>query len=389
MRPVRSSGSNDLSTSRREFLCRAAGMGLLTATRAISPLGAQAFAKLPAHRRKTVVVTFGGGARDQETFDLEGQENIPHLLKEMLPQATFYSQVVNKGILGHYVATASLVTGTYERFDNFADAAPEHPTIFEYVRRQLRRPPEDAWVIAPSNGFSRIGQSTHMSFQNGLGYGAGVILPKQMLQVLPASHTTGLAHLLQDNYENAFELPHSRFDPVRLNTIETVLKLSLADFAIHASTLESPDELSVFLARRLMRETSPSLIWITLHDMDVAHAGAFSLYIDAIQRTDRLCSEIWQAIEAEPEYKNQTNLFVIPDFGRDSDTDPGGNGFQHHRTGSATARTTWMLAMGPGVHQGKIVDRPVESIDLAPTIATLFSCEASLAAGKPIQEFTL
>ena len=61
--------------------------------------------------QKTVVVTFGGGARDEETFAPEGQENIPHLMKELIPQATFFTQVVNRGILGHYVATASLATG--------------------------------------------------------------------------------------------------------------------------------------------------------------------------------------------------------------------------------------------------------------------------------------
>jgi hypothetical protein len=73
--------------------------------------------------QKTVVVTFGGGARDEETFAPEGQENIPHLMKELIPQATFFTQVVNRGILGHYVATASLATGIYERFNNFADVA--------------------------------------------------------------------------------------------------------------------------------------------------------------------------------------------------------------------------------------------------------------------------
>ena len=64
--------------------------------------------------RKAVVVTFGGGARDDETFMPDGQENIPHLLNELLPQGTFFTQVVNSGILGHYVATASIVTGVYE-----------------------------------------------------------------------------------------------------------------------------------------------------------------------------------------------------------------------------------------------------------------------------------
>ena len=129
--------------------------------------------------RKAVVVTFGGGARDEETFMPEGQENIPHLLTELIPRATFFSQVVNRGILGHYVATASLATGVYETFNNFAAVPPDHPTVFEYFRRDLKRPASDAWVVAPSNGFNRIGESGHRSY--GRGSGAGVILPKRLV----------------------------------------------------------------------------------------------------------------------------------------------------------------------------------------------------------------
>ena len=110
-----------------------------------------------ARRPKVVVVTFGGGARDEETFAPEGQENIPHMLGELIPQGTFYTQVINHGILGHYVATASLATGAYETLNNFASTAPDNPTVFEYFRRELGRPAEDAWVVAPSNGFNRIG----------------------------------------------------------------------------------------------------------------------------------------------------------------------------------------------------------------------------------------
>ncbi len=126
-----------------------------------------------------MVVTFGGGARDEETFAPQGQENIPHLLGELIPQATFCTQVVNQGILGHYVATASLATGVYETFDNFANVAPSHPTVFEYYRKGLGRPANDTWVIAPSNGFNRIGQSNGSQFAPG--YGAQVILPKHLL----------------------------------------------------------------------------------------------------------------------------------------------------------------------------------------------------------------
>ena len=131
--------------------------------------------------------------------------------------------------------------------------------------------------------------------------------------------------------------------------------------------LSSPDELSVYIARRLMQQESPSLLWITMHDIDIAHAGAYSLYIDGIRRTDRLCAELWKAVQSEPEYAGNTTLFILPDFGRDADEDSGGNGFQHHRTGDAASRTTWMMALGAGVRQGVVYDRPMQSIDLVPT----------------------
>ena len=138
--------------SRREFLRSAAHLTLGSALVHSSPFVFGA--SVP--KRKVVVITFGGGARDQETFAPEGQENIPHLMRELIPQSSFFTQVVNRGILGHYVATASLATGVYETINNFASLPPEYPTVFEYFRKQLRRPSADAWVVAPSNGFSLI-----------------------------------------------------------------------------------------------------------------------------------------------------------------------------------------------------------------------------------------
>ncbi len=338
-----------------------------------------------ARSKKAVVVTFGGGARDEETFMPEGQQNIPHLLNELIPQATFFSQVVNRGILGHYVATASLATGVYETFNNFAAVAPENPTIFEYFRKNLKRPATDAWVVAPSNGFNRIGESGHRSYGHGLG--AGVILPKRLLAAaLSSGGRAEYEHLLRDNYETPLYAPELAGSEIELNQMAELLKLSVADFSAHARSLASPDELSVYIARRLMRELAPSLLWITLHDIDIAHSGAYSLYIDAIRRSDRLCAEIWSAIQNEPEYAGKTTMFILPDFGRDSDMDAGGNGFQHHRTGDPLSRTTWMMAMGPAIRENIVVDRALESTDLVPTLGSLFGFSPGLAQGKPVTE---
>jgi len=366
-----------VSCSRRNFL------RTVTGASAASLLPRCLSAAVPG--RKVIVVTFGGGARDEETFMPEGQENIPHLLNELIPRATFFSQVVNRGILGHYVATASLATGVYETFNNFAAVPPDHPTIFEYFRKGLHRPATDAWVVAPSNGFNRIGESGNRLY--GHGSGAGVILPKRLLAAaLSSGSNESYEHLLRDNYETPMYAPQLGGGEFELQQMAEVLRLSVSDFVAHARTLASPDELSVYIARHIMHQLAPSLLWITLHDIDVAHSGAYSLYVDAIQRTDRLCGEIWRAAQSEPEYTGKTAMFILPDFGRDSDGDPGGNGFQHHRTGDALSRTTWMMAMGPGIRENVVVERPMEPTDLAPTLGARLGFDTPLAQGKPAPE---
>src|SRR5258706_1837210 len=372
--------SQNLAWNRREFLRTAAGV---TLGASISPAGSVFRASAFPKDKKVVVITFGGGARDQETFAPEGQENIPHLMRELIPQASFFTQVVNKGILGHYVATASLATGVYETFNNFAATPPESPTVFEYFRKDLKRPASDAWVVAPSNGFNRIGESSHRLY--GPGLRPRVILPKHLLTAA-TSGEKDYEHLLRDNYETPLYAPELSGNNFEMQQLAELLKLSMGEFKNHALTLSSPDELSIYIARQLMRQVAPSMLWITLHDIDIAHAGAYSLYVDGIRRTDRLCAEIWKAIESEPEYAGKTSLFILPDFGRDSDEDSGGNGFQHHRTGDALSRTTWMMALGPGIRQNVVYDRAMQSTDLVPTIGAKMGFSPILCQGQPIQE---
>lgn len=372
-----------VSCNRRDFLRVVTGATAAGTLLGLSP--EKVFASPRPLKGKVVVVTFGGGCRDEETFMPGGQQNIPHLLKELIPQSTFFTRVVNRGILGHYVATASLATGVYETFDNFAAVPPDHPTVFEYFRKDLKRPFYDAWVVAPANGFARIGGSDARSF--GPEYAANVILPKRLLkEALSKTKDARYTHLLVDNYETPFFAPVVKGNNMDLERFSKLLKLSVEDFVAHAMTLSSADELSVYIARQLMRQYAPSLLWITLHDMDVAHAGSYSLYIDGIQRTDRLCGQIWQDIQSQPEYAGKTTMFVLPDFGRDSDMDSGGNGFQHHRTGDALSRTTWLMVMGPGIRQNTVVDRAVQPVDLTPTLGALLGFTPTMGSGQPLRE---
>jgi len=379
--PARHEVARYLGLTRREFLRTTAGLALGSALTSASPF---VYGEAAAKKRKIIVITFGGGARDQETFAPDGQQNIPHMLQELAPQSSFFTQVMNQGILGHYVATASLATGVYETLNNFSAAPPEHPTVFEYFRKDLNRPSSSTWVIAPSNGFNRIGESDYRSY--GPGFGAKVILPKHLLSAATSGATADYNHLLHDNYETPLYAPQIGGGEVELQQMENILKLSVDDFMAHARTVSSPDELSVYVAKRLMQQESPNLLWITMHDIDIAHSGAYSLYVEAIRRTDRLCAELWKVVQAEPEYAGNTTMFILPDFGRDADEDAGGNGFQHHRTGDPASRTTWMMSLGAGVRPGMVYDRPLQSIDLVPTLGALMGFSPKLSQGTPIHE---
>jgi hypothetical protein len=377
-----------LGLSRRDFLREAIGAAAATKLFGARPLNALAAASSAG--QKAVVITFGGGARDDETFSLEGQQNIPNLLRTLAPQSCFFTTVMNRGILGHHVATASIATGTYETFDNFVAQAPAHPTIFEYFRKGLRRPKEDTWAIAPSNLFAHMGASRDRRY--GPSAGAELILPKQLLAAalggVDVPQLDIYPDLLRDNYEMPSNATSQIVTPDQadLDRIVRRLKLDPAELRSRAATLVSPDALSVYMTRHVMREFAPSLLFLTLHDIDVAHSGAYSLYLEGIRNTDRHCADIWEEIQSNPEYKDRTTLFILPDFGRDGDDDAGGNGFQHHRTGSPLARTTWMMVLGPGIRQNTIVHRTIESIDLVPAIARRLRFDAPYAQGRQIVE---
>jgi hypothetical protein len=50
------------------------------------------------------------------------------------------------------------------------------------------------------------------------------------------------------------------------------------------------------------------------------------------------------------------------------------------------SRTTWMMALGPGIRHNVVVDRQIDSTDLVPTLGALLGFDARYSHGKPIQE---
>jgi arylsulfatase A-like enzyme len=133
-----------------------------------------------------------------------------------------------------------------------------------------------------------------------------------------------------------------------------------------------------------MREFGPRLLLVNFWDMDVAHWGSYSLYLQAITRTDRLVGMLWEEIQSNGRYKNNTVMLVLPELGRDGDMNTA-NGFLNHRSGDASCRNMWLLALGAGVPKTEI-ERPVYHVDVCSTAAELLGVKTPEIGGKPIRE---
>jgi subtilisin-like proprotein convertase family protein len=70
-------------------------------------------------------------------------------------------------------------------------------------------------------------------------------------------------------------------------------------------------------AQVALTQDEPTLLTLYLSDVDAAgHSGNFDAYIDAVERADQIVGELWAFLQADPEYAGRTTLIVSNDHGR-------------------------------------------------------------------------
>jgi hypothetical protein len=345
-----------------------------------------------------VVVVIFGGVRRAETFSPEGLENIPHLSRDLLPQALFYPDARNEGVTAHFNAISSILTGNWQRVDDWGKLAPTTPTLFEHFRKRLGAAQSDTWVVASNKALtSLIGASSAADY--GPVYGANVVFPKQLMvaavaNALRAGRSRNLADrakieaelesmLEAGNYEGlgwtVFD-GADRLDPRVRDTIEE----AITSF-VRGGGPTSGDELTFLVSREVMRKFSPRLLVVVFSDVEVAHFGSYALHVAGIRTGDRLAYQLWQEIEANSEYKGKTTMVILPEFGRDPDGSTT-NGFFNHRGDTESTRSTWMMALGAAVDKPQLIERPIRHVDLCTTLAGLLGCPPMESQGVRLTE---
>lgn len=343
---------------------------------------------LPKKTKRVVLVVFGGGVRTRETLL---SDNTPNM-RRIAEQGVVYPHTVVRNN-GHYGAAVSIFSGSFEVFGIRENARPDTPTLFEIIRKQAGLSASDVWLSTAGSD-----QETNYAYSTATGYGSkyganliggeGIFNAefKQLVvgegglrSVDPAAETvlTGMRGAV-DTPMPVLGSEGLGNDPAVATRIEQYILEELRGTASSITGLGANDAKAMHVARNLTGIFRPKLMSVTLRAPDVAH-GSFNDYVTVIRRNDEELGKLFDTITGDPELAETTALFVLPEFGRDRDFNAR-RGLDHGDT-SKELNEVATVAWGPDFKSGKTEDREVRSIDVAPTIASLFGAKMGPRTG--------
>ena len=302
---------------------------------------------------------------------------------------------------GHLQGHGCLLSGFYNRLENRADAHLPVPTIFEIHRQKASAPATDAWYVSQVGGFYRA----LISSENAA-YGpryAGIYLqppgamsplmpiitsgkksldlvPGVQLPTIPSNAAEDMAAAKLTKILDGNSPDYDRTDPIVHLSAEDNARIQGHLSEIYSDgTFQSyfpdsfgigmrktdggidstPDGLTVYHAERVLSKFKPSVMAITLLDVDTCHAD-FNGYLRNQQIADACVNHLWNFIQADPELAATTTMIVLPEHGRHlffngNNQDSLGRSGIDHGQGDDGDRNVWMLALGPDIKPNTVI----------------------------------
>lgn len=268
---------------------------------------------------QNVVLVVIDGARYTETFGDESHEFVPKMA-ELATEGSYINTFYNDGDTWTAHAIPALWCGTWAGV-NYTTEGTQYtimPSIFEYYRKQKNAPNTDA-----------IYELTYVS--------------SLWLQSYHSEYG--------ENYWPKTVSQGSTDNDVLVNTIND------------------------------METYHPKLTWMYLPNVDhQGHSGIWDNYVNAIKNADQIVYDLWNFIQTNNYYKDNTIMLVTNDHGRHT-TD-----FSSHGDNCDGCRHIMFLAIGPNIKQNYVSNTNRTTPDFAVTAAYILGVNPEYATGNPITE---
>ncbi len=105
------------------------------------------------------------------------------------------------------------------------------------------------------------------------------------------------------------------------------------------------DAFTFYLAMEYLDRERPKVLFISLDETDEhTHKGRYDEYLKSANRADIKIAKLWNWIQSQPDYKDQTTLLITTDHGRGKGAK---NGWKNHGRLALGSSQMWLAAIGP------------------------------------------
>jgi len=158
------------------------------------------------------------------------------------------------------------------------------------------------------------------------------------------------------------------------NLTETEKVLSQEQFLIPKpmGPHERPDAITYFLAKEYCKQNHPKFLQISFIETDAfGHQNKYDQYLESAHNCDSMLKDLWDYIQSDPFYKDQTTLFIATDHGRGD-----GEDWTHHNRQTPGSDKIWFAVIGPyTLPLGETKNQQVYQNQYAKTIAALLGLD--------------
>jgi len=298
----------------------------------LAPLNGSSQEKFKA---KNIFLVVMDGPRYSESWGDPQHKYIYFMATYMAPQGVFFKNIFNQGPTFTNPGHAAMATGFYQDIDNDGKIMPDQPTYLQRWLKKTGASSDRAWLVMSKGKIAVIQNTSNPEWHNRF-------LPSQNCGV------DGLG--VKSGYRSDAE------------TFQQVLKI--------------------------MNKHQPNLVMVNFREPDSAgHAGNWPAYLSGMRATDGYIYSLWNEIQKDSFYKDQTAFFVTNDHGRHLDGHE--DGFISHGDDCEGCRRISLLALGPDFKKGIEIDNPAELIDIPVTIARMLGFDIPGSKGRFLSELFL
>lgn len=104
------------------------------------------------------------------------------------------------------------------------------------------------------------------------------------------------------------------------------------------------DAYTFYYGVEYMKKNKPRVMYFGFDETDdFAHSGEYAAYLNAANYTDRFIGELWNFLQADPQYKDKTTMIITCDHGRGITAED----WKHHGKKIEHADEIWFAVIGP------------------------------------------